>query len=112
MAKKSQSNFREWKDYLVEKLRDPEEAMAYLQVAIEEYQNDHHLDALLLALDNIAKAQPGGMTALARRTSMSRQNLYKALSEGGNPRLETFDQILHGLGYRMSIEPLDHHTGA
>lgn len=75
----------------------------YLQVAIEEYQEDNDAEALLIALRNIADAQ-GGMTELARKTHLNRQNLYSILSKKGNPRLDTFGIVLKGLGFKLTIE--------
>lgn len=90
-------------DYLIASLKDPTEAYGYLQVAIEEYQLDNDAEALLVALRNIADAQ-GGMTELARKTHLNRQNLYSILSKKGNPRLDTFGLILKGLGFKLTIE--------
>lgn len=97
--------YRDFRDYHVEKLRDPEEARIYLSVALEEYEKDRDTEAFLLALRDVAEAQ-GGITKLAQRTMLNRQNLYKALSEKGNPRLETVGAILHELGFRLSVEPI------
>ena len=41
---------RNYRDYLIEELSDREEAIAYLQISIEEYQKDGNTSALLLAL--------------------------------------------------------------
>jgi len=87
-------------------LSDPEEARAYLDVAIEEYEEDGDLEAFLLALRNVADAQ-GGLGELAKRTGLNREHLYRALSEEGNPQLGTVDKILHGLGFRLSVELID-----
>ncbi len=87
---------------LIESLKDPDEAYGYLQVAIEEYQEDNDSEVLLVALRNVALAQ-GGMTALAKRTHLNRQNLYNILSRRGNPRLDTFGLILKGLGFKLAI---------
>lgn len=97
---------RKYRDYLIETLQDPEEATAYLQVALEEYQADHDTAALLIALRSVAEAQ-GGLSELARRTRLNRQNLYRTLSSNGNPKLNTLGTILNGLGYRLSVEPLE-----
>ncbi|MBI1928534.1 putative addiction module antidote protein [Candidatus Poribacteria bacterium] len=97
---------RKYRDYLIETLQDPEEATAYLQVALEEYQADHDTAALLIALRSVAEAQ-GGLSELARRTRLNRQNLYRTLSSNGNPKLNTLGAILNGLGYRLSVEPLE-----
>ena len=48
-----------YRDYLIEKLSDREEAIAYLQTSIEEYQKDGDTLALLLALQSIIEAQRG-----------------------------------------------------
>ena len=63
-------------------------------------------EALLIALRNITDAQ-GGMTELARKTHLNRQNLYNILSKKGNPRLDTFGLILKGLGFKLTIEQSD-----
>lgn len=97
--------YRDFKDYNIEKLRDPEEAGIYLSVALEEYEEDSDTEAFLLALRDVAEAQ-GGLTKLALDTGLNRQNLYKALSEKGNPRLQTVEAILHQLGFRLSVEPI------
>lgn len=98
-------NYRDFKDYHIEKLRDPEEARTYLSVALEEYEQDGDTEAFLLALRDVAEAQ-GGLMKLAQRTKLNRQNLYKALSRKGNPRLQTIEAILHELGFRLSVEPV------
>ncbi len=92
---------------LITSLKDPEEAYGYLQVALEEYQEDNNLEAFLVALKNVASAQ-GGMSKLAKATKLNRQNLYRILSEKGNPRLDNFGTILKGLGFKLSIEPYNH----
>ena len=97
--------FRRFEDGLRERLADPEYARIFLDVALEEYEEDGNTEAFLLALRDVAEAQ-GGLTRLAERTKLNRQNLYKALSEKGNPGLGTVGAILHGLGFRLSIEPV------
>ena len=92
---------------LITSLKDPEEAYGYLHVALEEYQEDNNIEAFLIALRNVASAQ-GGMAKLAKSTKLNRQNLYKILSEKGNPRLDNFGTILKGLGFKLSIEPYHH----
>jgi probable addiction module antidote protein len=96
-------DYRNFRDYHIEKLRDPEEARVYLDIALEEHEKDGDAEAFLLALRDVAEAQ-GGIGQLAKRTDLNRQNLYTALSEKGNPRLQTIETILHGLGFRLSVE--------
>lgn len=102
-------NTASYHDEFIGSLKDPNEAYVYLQVAIEEYQVDNDAEALLVALRNIADAQ-GGMTELARKTHLNRQNLYSILSKKGNPRLDTFGIVLKGLGFKLTIEQdREHH---
>ncbi len=82
-------------------LRTPEEAAEYLNAAIE----DGDPTVLLRALRNVADSA-GGMSHLARRTGLSRESLYKSLSEDGNPRLSSLEAILRALGLRLSVQPL------
>jgi len=103
--KQSKRQFRKYEDSLRERLADPEYARVFLDVALEEYEQDGDAKAFLLALRDVAEAQ-GGITKLAEQTKLNRQNLYKALSEEGNPRLKTLGAVLHELGFRLSVESM------
>jgi probable addiction module antidote protein len=91
--------------WLINSLRDPEEAAVYLQVALDEYQSNGDVEMFLIALRNVTEAQ-GGVGKLAKRAHLNRQNLYRTLSSKGNPRLDTFGLLLKGLGFHLSIEPV------
>lgn len=85
---------------LIESLKDPVEAAAYLNAAIE----DGDRAVFLLALRNVAKAC-GGMSALARKAQLSRESLYRTLSDKGNPEIKSLTAILHAMGLKLAIEP-------
>ena len=55
------------------------------------------------ALGAVARAR-GGIAKLAQDTGLSRQALHKALSEDGNPTLETVLRVLKALGLHLRIE--------
>lgn len=95
-------NTQSYHDEFMKSLRNSEEAFGYLQIALEEYQDDGDSEALFVALRNVAIAQ-GGITKLAKKTHLNRQNLYNILSKKGNPRLDTFGAILKGLGFKLAI---------
>ncbi len=90
---------REYQDSLIEALRDPLEAAAYLDAALEAGDRA----AFLLALRNVIDAV-GGMTQMARDTGLNRENLYRALSAQGNPELISLEKLMKGLGLRLSVE--------
>lgn len=86
-------------------LRNPREANFAIKLALQEFEEDGDVDALLDTLRLVAQAQ-GGLAALARKTDMSRQALHEALSPRGNPRLRTFQSVLSSLGLRMTFKPV------
>ena len=104
------ATYRKFRDVVIERFqKDPEEAHAYLQIALEEFEEDGDTEHLLLALRTVAEAQ-GGVPELARRINMEKMTLYKALSAKGNPTLSTVYAILRGLGYRLMLAPVEKET--
>jgi len=89
---------KRYHDYLIQALKDPKEAAAYLNVALEE--GDARM--LLVALRNVAEAR-GGMLHLSRKTKMSRSHLYKMLSKNGHPEVQSLDKVLDALGLSLMI---------
>ena len=87
-------------DYLSTTLTDPLEAAAYVEAVME-------LDdpTALVALRHVAKAH--GMAEVARRADLGDKTLFRALSEQGNPTLSTVHKVLHAVGLRLSVAPLD-----
>jgi probable addiction module antidote protein len=83
---------------LLETLKVPKEAAAYLNAALEEGDNE----LFLLALKNVVKAS--GVTTVARKAHLNRENLYKMLSEKGNPELASLWAILSSIGLKISID--------
>jgi len=100
-----------FREYHLEKLKDPQEAKIYLEVALEEFEKDKDTEVFLLSLRDVAEAQ-GGLGALSKKIHLNRQNLYKALSKKGNPKIDTIGTILRGLGFRLSVEFVDNEKPA
>ncbi|MFT3741808.1 MAG: transcriptional regulator [Gammaproteobacteria bacterium] len=100
---KAIQNTGSFHNLLIESLKNQRKATAYLQVALDEYQEDGNIEIFLLALRNVAEAK-GGIGLLAKRTHLNRQNLYHTLSRKGNPRLNTLGSLLKGLGFHLLIE--------
>jgi probable addiction module antidote protein len=89
---------RSYRESLLESLKDLREAEAYLNASLGE--NDPEI--FLLALRNVAEAQ-GGMSKFAKKAKLNRENLYRMLSEEGNPQLDSLTQLLDVMGLRLSI---------
>jgi probable addiction module antidote protein len=91
---------KNYKEHLLESLKDPKEAAAYLDACLDD--EDPHV--FLLALKDVAEAQ-GGMSELAKNSSLNRQSLYRSLSRTGNPKLINIRAILASLGLEFHITP-------
>ena len=87
-------------DYMVESMKDPVQAAAYIEAVIDLEDPA----ALLVALRHVAKAH--GMAEVARRADLGDKTLFKALSATGNPTLATVHKVLAAVGLRLSVEPL------
>jgi len=81
-------------------LADPEEASAYLDAVLESGDTQ----ALLVALRDVVKAR-GGINELAQVAGLSRETLYRTLSEEGNPTLDTLSKVLDFAGLRIAVTP-------
>jgi len=44
-----------------------------------------------------------GMATVAKESSLGREGLYKALSEGSQPRFDTISKVINALGLKMSV---------
>ncbi len=85
---------------VAEHLRTPEEMAAYLDAWFEEAPDD--AAGIARALGDIARAR--GMTQVARDAGLSRESLYKALSENGNPSFATVLKVARALGVRLHAQ--------
>lgn len=81
-----------------EYLKTEEAVIAYLDEAMQ----DNDPAQIAQALGDVARSE--GMTEISKRTGLGRQALYKALSEQGNPTLETVTAIIQSLGLRLSVQ--------
>jgi probable addiction module antidote protein len=94
-------NYQEW---LLEKLKDHDEAVSYLNAALEESlkgdEESQHL--FLIALRNVAEAQ-GGVGALAKKAHVGRESLYKTLSGTGNPKWHTLVSLCMAMGLNLRL---------
>lgn len=80
-------------------LKTTEDMAHYLEAVLEEAGDDPAFVAK--ALGTIARSQ--NFSKLAREVGMSREGLYKALSEDGNPSFATIVKVANALGLRMEF---------
>lgn len=86
--------------FIREQLKDKTHAMAYLNAALEEEED---LAVFLLALRRVIEAQDLKMSNVAKQSGLNRENLYKMLSDKGNPELKSVKALLASLGFKIQI---------
>jgi probable addiction module antidote protein len=88
-------------DELIKDLKNPEEAEAYLAVALEDEECP---EMFLVALRNVAEAHGWGMSKLSAKTKLNRENLYRMLSKKGNPKMDNISAVLGALGFQLTVK--------
>jgi probable addiction module antidote protein len=91
--------------------RTHDEAMAelfredpdYAQELLNGILEDGEQGELLIALRQMTKAF-GGMQSVAEKANLNPTQLYRTLSEEGNPELRSLTAILKAMGLRLSVE--------
>lgn len=83
----------------------PGYAAKYLAAAADDSD-----EAFLVALRDVASARTG-MTRLAKAARVNRVNLYRMLSEEGNPGIRNIRAILRALGLKIDIVDAPRSTG-
>lgn len=81
-----------------EHIETEEDILHYLEAAMEGNDPRH----IASALGDVARSK--GMTEIARKAGVGRQALYSALSENGNPTLETLVAVLGALGLELTVQ--------
>ncbi|MEM6648626.1 MAG: addiction module antidote protein [Pseudomonadota bacterium] len=80
-------------------LKTAEDIALYLEAAFE----DGTPSVITAALGDVARAQ--GMTRIAKEAGVTREALYKALSDRGDPKLTTLLGLFNALGLHLSLKP-------
>ncbi len=100
------TEYRTWEEILMERFTsDWEEAIGYLDVALEEYQEDGDVPFFLLGLQNVVEAR-GGISEIAKQLRIEPKILSDMLSSEEAPRIDLLSAVLTALGCRLSIKPL------
>ncbi|HSY34852.1 MAG TPA: hypothetical protein VK814_03795 [Acidobacteriaceae bacterium] len=79
--------------------QDPAYAVEMLNSILEDGEQAE----LLVALRQMAKAF-GGLQHIAEKANLNATQLYRTLSEEGNPELASLAAILKAMGLRLAVE--------
>lgn len=91
---------RKYDEYLIETLKDPNEAEGYLNASLEAYMEDNDAAALMLSLEHLARAKYS-ITEVSKQTGIPRQNLYKIFDNETNPNFNTIFTLIKSLGFKL-----------
>ncbi len=81
-------------------LRTPAAQVAYLNAWLEESPED--VAGIARAFGDVVRAR--GMTKVANETGLSRESLYKAFSDKGNPKLATVLAVANAIDLTIRVE--------
>jgi probable addiction module antidote protein len=79
-------------------LKSEDDILEYIKVWME----DGTPREIASALGDVARSR--GMSEIARKAGLGRQALYNALSDNGNPTLETLTAVLNALGLQLTVQ--------
>ena len=88
-------------------LETDEDIQNYIEACIEEAGDDPAF--IVHAVGVVARAK--NMSQLARDTGLTREGLYKAFSEEGNPTFATIAKVAKALGFQITVQPLAYPGG-
>lgn len=102
----TKQDYRSLDDIEEEFLRDnPDEIDRYIMDVFTDYAEHKDARVLLSSLRVVAKIK--GMSHIANEIGMTREGLYKALSNKGNPRFDNVSAIMGALGYQLKPLKVD-----
>jgi molybdopterin synthase catalytic subunit len=84
-------------DFIMDYLKTEADIAGYLTAVLED--GDPAL--FVAAIGDIARAK--GMTAIAKKSGVTRESLYRALKIEARPRFETVTRVIHALGMKLSV---------
>ena len=79
-------------------LKSEEDVFYYLEAAMEGNDPKH----IARAIGDVARSKV--MTEIAKKSGVGQQALYNALTENGNPTLETLVALLNAFGLELSVQ--------
>jgi probable addiction module antidote protein len=94
--------YRDMDNYILELLKDPKEAEAYLNASIDVYMEDGNTAAFCIALEHLVKSRCP-VAEFSEKNSINRKQLYRIFRNEINPSMETVFKILKSLGFKIQF---------
>lgn len=91
--------YKNYEELLQERLKNPKLAVAYLNEALK----DEDQNVFLIALKDVLAAQSKDVSELAKKAHISRQSFYRILSKKGNPRWNNIASLIDAVGLQIHL---------
>ena len=95
--------YKNMDDYIIDLLKDPDEAEAYLNASVEEYMKDGDARAFCIALEHLVKSK-SSVTEFSQKNKFNRKQLYRVFKNEINPSMDLVFKILNSLGFRIQFK--------
>jgi DNA-binding phage protein len=89
-----------YQDYVIESLKDPEEAVAYIEAILEVENPEPEL--LRSALEDVIDARLR-MNELSEQAKLNWENLNSILSKSSGEEIYSLVMLLNSLGFKLEI---------
>lgn len=90
--------YRDYRDGLLKRLKNSEEAAAYINAAVKTGDPQD----FLAAVRNVVEAQ-GNWARVARNAHLPRTHLYEIFGKKGNPEFQTLGRLLSAVGLQLGV---------
>lgn len=90
-------------DYIIDLLKNPEEAEEYLNASVEEYMKDGNTKAFCIAIEHLVKSK-SSVTEFSQKNNLSRKQLYRIFKNEISPSMDLVFKILNSLGFKIQFK--------
>ena len=95
---------RSHNECLIERLKDPEYASAYLKACLDESFEANDIGIFQLAVRYVVEAN-GGMAKVSSEIEVSRESFYRSLSQRGKAKFTTLINAINACGVEIDFHP-------
>jgi probable addiction module antidote protein len=95
---------RNHNEQLIERLKDPEYASAYLKACLDESFEANDIGIFQLDVRYVVEAD-GGMAKVSSEIEVSRESFYRSLSQKGKAKFTTLIHAITACGLEIDFHP-------
>lgn len=95
----------DFEPFMLEKLKDPERAVGFLNIALEEYILDGDYNSFTGAIKKVLKAH--NISEISRQTGISNKHIHRIISNESKPTFDLLVKLFKYLGYTFELKPIE-----